>query len=43
MTPWIVRSVLKNDKTGACIDWLTRRRILARFLLAAFRKRDVFD
>ena len=43
VTPWIARRVLKNDKTGVRIDWLTRRRILARFLLAPFRKRNVFD
>ncbi len=42
VTPWIARRVLKNDTTGVRIDWLTRRRVLARFLLAPFRKRNVF-
>ena len=43
VTPWIARRVLENDKTGVRIDWLTRRRVLGRFLLAPFRRRNVFD
>jgi short-subunit dehydrogenase len=43
VAPWIARQVLTNDKTGVRIEWLTRRRAFTRFLLAPFRKRNVFD
>ena len=43
VTPWIARQVLKNDRTGVRINWLARRKIFGRFLLAPFRRRDVFD
>jgi NAD(P)-dependent dehydrogenase (short-subunit alcohol dehydrogenase family) len=43
VAPWIARRVLENDRTGVRIDWLTRRRAFARFLLAPFRRRNVFD
>jgi NAD(P)-dependent dehydrogenase (short-subunit alcohol dehydrogenase family) len=43
VTPWLARQVLANDKSGARIKWLTRGRIMARFLTAPFRKRDLFE
>lgn len=43
VTPWIVRRVLANTKTGVRINWLSGRKVFARFLLAPFRKRNVFD
>ena len=43
VTPWIVQRVLANTKTGVRINWLTGRKAFARFLLAPFRKRNVFD
>jgi NAD(P)-dependent dehydrogenase (short-subunit alcohol dehydrogenase family) len=42
VTPWIVERVLANDKNGACLNWLTRRKVLLRFLGAGFRKRKIF-
>lgn len=41
VTPWLVERMLANDKTGTNIRWLRRGMVLARFLLAPFRKRDV--
>ena len=42
VTPWLARQVLDNDKTGVRIKWLTRGKIMTRFLVAPFRKRDLF-
>ena len=41
MTPWLARQVLSTDKTGAHVQWLTRRKAFGRFA-TAFRKRDIF-
>lgn len=43
VAPWIATRVLANTKAGARITWLTRRRALARFALAPFRRRDMFS
>lgn len=42
VTPWLARQVLANEKQGANIRWLTRSKLLARFLSAPFSKRDLF-
>lgn len=42
VTPWLAQQILANQKHGANIRWLTRGRIIRRFLLAPFRKRDLF-
>ena len=43
VTPWLASKVLTNKRNGARFEWLTRGKILARFLTAPFRKRDLFD
>ena len=43
VTPWLAEHVLAADKPGSHVAWLTRRKAFARFMLAAFRKRDLFD
>ncbi len=43
VTPWLAEHVLAADKPGSHIAWLTRRKAFARFMLAALRKRDLFD
>jgi NAD(P)-dependent dehydrogenase (short-subunit alcohol dehydrogenase family) len=42
VTPWLAEKVLRNDKTGAKIRWLTPMKLLYRFVMAPFRKRDLF-
>lgn len=42
VAPWLVDRILDNDRHGAEIVYLTRRKILWRFLTAPFRKRDLF-
>ncbi|MBP6015230.1 MAG: SDR family oxidoreductase [Candidatus Promineofilum sp.] len=43
VTPWLVDQVLSNDKSGAVIDWLTTTKLLTRFAMAPFRRRDLFS
>ena len=42
VAPWLVDQILKNPRHGARIAWLTRGKVLARFLTAPFRRRDLF-
>ncbi|WP_419918806.1 SDR family NAD(P)-dependent oxidoreductase [Candidatus Poriferisocius sp.] len=42
VTPWLADHILATDKSGARVAWLTRRKAIARFMTAAFRKRDLF-
>jgi NAD(P)-dependent dehydrogenase (short-subunit alcohol dehydrogenase family) len=42
VAPWLVGKVLANKRSGARFEWLTRPKLIARFLTAPFRKRDVF-
>ena len=43
VAPWLAERILANDKTGLRINYLTRRRLLKRFLIAPFKPRHVFD
>jgi hypothetical protein len=43
VAPWLAQKVLANNKNGARISWLTRRKTIGRFITAPFRKRDLFD
>jgi NAD(P)-dependent dehydrogenase (short-subunit alcohol dehydrogenase family) len=43
VTPWLADQVLANQANGARIKWLTRGKILGRFLQAPFHKRQVID
>lgn len=42
VTPFLVEGMLKTDKNGAAVRWLTRGKVRKRFLMSLFRKRDVF-
>jgi len=42
VTPWLADHILAADKSGARVVWLTRRKALARFMTASFRRRDLF-
>lgn len=43
VTPYLVAGILKTNKTGRRVAWLTKGRIARRFLGAAFNKRDLFS
>ena len=43
VTPCLAKKVLINKRNGANIVWLTRSRILKRFLSSLFKKRNIFD
>lgn len=42
VTPWLVRGVLKTQKNGARVEWLTTGKAFRRFMAAGFNKRDLF-
>ena len=42
VTPWLAQKVLANRRTGVRFNWLTRGKVMARFLMAPFRQRDLF-
>ena len=42
VTPWLVDRILRCDKSGARVAWLTTPKAFGRFLTTAFRKRDLF-
>ena len=42
VTPWLVERMLENQKNGVNISWTTRSKMMLRFLMAPFRKRDLF-
>ena len=43
VTPWLAKKVLTNNKNGANILWLTKFKILKRFITAPFAKRKIFE
>lgn len=43
VAPWLVAKILKNDRSGVRIAWLTPRKIAVRFMLAPVRKRQIID
>ena len=43
VTPWLARKLLANQKTGIRITWLTRAKATYRFLVAPFRRRELFE
>jgi NAD(P)-dependent dehydrogenase (short-subunit alcohol dehydrogenase family) len=43
VAPWLVERMLNNDKHGVRINYLSRAKMMGRFLTAPFSKRDLFD
>ena len=42
VAPFLVDGILKADRSGAKVAWLTGRKAFVRFLTAGFNKRDLF-
>jgi NAD(P)-dependent dehydrogenase (short-subunit alcohol dehydrogenase family) len=42
VAPWLADRILANDSQGTHIAWLTRAKLLGRFLAAPFNRRDLF-
>jgi NAD(P)-dependent dehydrogenase (short-subunit alcohol dehydrogenase family) len=42
VTPWLALRILANRRNGARIAWLTTAKVMTRFMLSPFRKRDLF-
>lgn len=43
VAPFLASNILSNQKSGAFIEWLTRRKILWRFLSSPFHHRHVIE
>jgi NAD(P)-dependent dehydrogenase (short-subunit alcohol dehydrogenase family) len=43
VTPWLARKVLENERRGVRVRWLSRGKLLARFLSAPFRRRRLSE
>jgi NAD(P)-dependent dehydrogenase (short-subunit alcohol dehydrogenase family) len=41
VTPWLVENMLASKGNGAAVRWLTMPKVIGRFLLSRFKKRDV--
>lgn len=41
--PWLVQQMLKAEKNGTAVRWLSRSKAMARFLCAPFAKRRTID
>jgi short-subunit dehydrogenase len=42
VTPFLVEGMLKAEKNGEAVRWLTRGKVMRRFFMSRFRKRDIF-
>ena len=42
VAPWMVAQILNNKRNGAKIIWMTKGKVLWRFMTAGLSKRDVF-
>lgn len=43
VTPWLAEKILANSRNGVTISWLSKSKLIMRFLLAPFHKRNIFD
>ena len=43
VAPWLAQQMLDNAKNGAQFSWASRWKVLTRFLLAPFRRRNLFE
>jgi NAD(P)-dependent dehydrogenase (short-subunit alcohol dehydrogenase family) len=43
VTPWLAKRILANKKNDVRISWLTRYKVMMRFLNSPFHKRQVFN
>jgi len=43
VTPWLADKMLSNKKNGVRIQWLSKSKVMRRFLKSLFHKRTVFD
>ena len=42
VTPWLADKILANQKSGVTISWSNSWKIMGRFLMSTFKKRDLF-
>ena len=42
VTPWLAERILTNTRNGATISWLPWWKLMGRFAMSRFRRRDPF-
>jgi len=42
VAPWLAAQILTNQRSGVCIRWLTKGKLVRRMLFSPFQKRDLF-
>jgi NAD(P)-dependent dehydrogenase (short-subunit alcohol dehydrogenase family) len=43
VTPWLTDQMLQNQKSGVTISWSNSWKIIGRFLMSPFQKRNLFE
>jgi NAD(P)-dependent dehydrogenase (short-subunit alcohol dehydrogenase family) len=43
VAPWLARRVVDNDRSGVRFAWLSRAKLMFRFLTVPFSKRNLFE
>lgn len=43
VAPWMAAQILENERSGTCINWSSRSKILLRFLTSPFSRRNIFE
>jgi NAD(P)-dependent dehydrogenase (short-subunit alcohol dehydrogenase family) len=43
VAPWLADKILSNTKNGVKINWLSRSKVMKRFVASPFKKRLIFD
>ena len=43
VTPWLVDGMLNSKGSGAKVYWLTGKKVMGRFFMSLFRKRNIVD
>jgi hypothetical protein len=43
VAPWLAERMLENDKSGVQISWSSSWKLMGRFLISPFHKRDIFE
>ncbi len=43
VTPWLVENMLASKGNGAAVRWLTTPKVICRFLISRFKKRDIIS
>lgn len=43
VTPWLAAQILKNEKSGVCLNYTSSLKLMGRMLVSPFSKRNIID